>query len=297
MPELPEVETVCRTIHPLLCGRSIAGVELTWPRTLAMIDPATLQRSIFGKTIVDVTRRAKLIILMLDDGSAVSVHLRMTGELLISAAGTVPDPSREKYLRASFALDDRSVLDFYDVRKFGRISYLTPDLLQAVDAAYGIEPLTPAFTGAALHSLLTSRAKAAKSFLLDQTLIAGLGNIYVDEALFKAGIHPLTRSNEISPERANLLRDAIVEILANSIARHGTTLRDYRSGLGAEGGFRPHLRIYGFKAGQPCTACATPVERFVIAQRGTVACPTCQPMPQRADTQHRSVAQPPDHLG
>ena len=294
MPELPEVETVCRTIEPLLRGRAFVGFELSWPRTLAHPDPSTFTTSIVGHRIIAVSRRAKLILIHLDDDSAISVHLRMTGQLRVLGVDDIPQPSSEAYLRASFALDDGTSLDFSDVRKFGRIKYSTSTELDDLNLAYGVEPLTAEFTAARRHALLRSRSRSINALLLDQTIVAGLGNIYVDEALFQSGIHPLTKSDQISTRKSARLRDAIVDILNGSISRHGTTLRDYRSGLGDEGSNQSFLRIYGLKAGHPCTVCSTPVERCVIAQRGTVFCPRCQPKPRRACTRRQSVPLPRD---
>ncbi|HUG15467.1 MAG TPA: DNA-formamidopyrimidine glycosylase [Thermomicrobiales bacterium] len=282
MPELPEVETVRRTLGPLITGRSIAGFVLCWDRTVARMDGNSFLDLIIDRTIVDVNRRGKLVILELSDGARVSVHLRMTGELFALPADRQRVPDRERYLRALFSFDDGSSLAFYDVRKFGRICYLTPGDYEDVDRALGVEPLSAAFSVDCLHSILSSRSRAIKPLLLDQIVIAGLGNIYVDEALFAAGIHPLMRAHDISVEQARLLHRAIVEILSASIDRRGTTLRDYRGGVGEPGQNQSHLRIYGIRPGHPCTSCGYPVARLVVGQRGTVYCPRCQLAPEYA---------------
>jgi formamidopyrimidine-DNA glycosylase len=295
MPELPEVETVRRTLAPLLTKRTITAFELHWPRTLNDIDPGEFRRHLVDRSISGVNRRGKLIIFEMEDGWRVTVHLRMTGELLAVPRHASPDSSRSRHLRASFKLDDETLLAFYDVRKFGRISLLSPSSFAVLDTMLGIEPLSPEFTDHRLFAILSSRNRSIKPLLLDQSLIAGLGNIYVDEALFRSGIHPTTRSSALSLEDAGRLRNAIVDILNVAVSRRGTTIRDYRSGLGDQGQNQSYLRIYGLRAGSPCTACSTPVVRITVGQRGTVYCPRCQPAHVTPDTPHRSICQPPDH--
>jgi formamidopyrimidine-DNA glycosylase len=279
MPELPEVETVARTLHPLISGRHITDVELRWERTLQAGDPASFAASILGRRIDRVGRRAKLILFHLDDGSAISVHLRMTGELLFRDGATPRAAQREPYLRAVFQLSGDAELLFYDTRKFGRIAYLPPGTLGQVDRRYGIEPLSDSFTAAELARILGSRARQIKPLLLDQAVIAGLGNIYVDEALHRAGIHPLSHSAEIDEARIERLYTAIREVLQTAIDLHGTTFRDYRSGIGEPGENQSRLLVYGRKAGSPCLTCGAGLARLVIGQRGSTYCPTCQPVP------------------
>lgn len=282
MPELPEVETVRRTLRPLLQGRMLSGFDLYWDRTLVDMTAGEFARHVAGSTILDVNRRGKLVILELNREVRISVHLRMTGELLVVTRDGTVDSSRERHLRASFALDDGSTLLFYDIRKFGRIAYLTPQQYERLNADLGVEPLSAEFTDDVLTRILQTRARSIKPLLLDQTVVAGLGNIYVDEALFASRIHPLTKANMIADHQARTLRHAIVEILASSVDRHGTTLRNYRSGTGEQGENQAHLRIYGLKRGEPCATCSTPVERLVVGQRATVFCPSCQPVPPYA---------------
>jgi len=280
VPELPEVETVCRTLEPKVTGRSIEAFELLWPRTIGAHDSAEFASSIRGRRIVDVVRRAKLIVFHLDNHSAMTVHLRMTGELLWLDVNQAPEETRLPYLRAEFLLDDGSQLLFFDTRKFGRIDCLTPDELQDMSASYGIEPLEAGFTDTWLHASLTKRRRQLKPLLLDQTFIAGLGNIYVDEALFASGLHPQTRSHLVTFEQARWLRSAITSVLLGALERRGTTLRDYRSGLGEAGTNASQLRVYGRKAGSPCPRCGTGLERLVVGQRGSIFCPACQPVVQ-----------------
>ena len=277
MPELPEVETVCRTLAPVVTGRTIESFELLWPRTVGAHDPTDFTSRIGGRRIVEVRRRAKLIVFQLDDGSAMTVHLRMTGELLWLASDKTPDANRLPYLRAEFLLDDGSGILFFDTRKFGRITHLRPVDLELMDSSFGIEPLAAEFTTEWLHSHLTNRHRQLKPLLLDQSFVAGLGNIYVDEALFAAGLHPLTRSHLVTRRQADQLRAAVVGVLRGALVRRGTTLRDYRSGLGERGDNASHLQVYGQKPGSPCPRCGTGLNRLIVGQRGSIYCPVCQP--------------------
>lgn len=278
MPELPEVETLRRTLHDPLVGKRIDALHVFWPRT---IEPHALEKlslALVGRSIVGTRRRGKLLIVDLDDGAALTVHLRMTGELLYRPDARTPrDADREPYLRAVFTLSDGAELCFYDIRKFGRIGYVAPD--EALDPAprIGIEPLSPEFTLPALRALL-SRRRAMKPLLLDQTLVAGLGNIYVDEALFRAGIHPLQPADQLTDDQIERLHRSIVAVLSEAIENRGTTFRDYRSGLGESGANKERLRVYGRPAGSVCVECGGTLERLVVGQRGTILCPSCQPL-------------------
>jgi len=279
MPELPEVETVRRTLDPLIRGRVIADFDLRWHRTLEYPDLDAFTESVIGAAITEVTRRAKLIVIHLDSGAAITVHLRMTGELLFwPDPGVERNADREPYLRAVFTFQDESRLLFYDTRKFGKIAYRSASELGNLDQQLGDEPLEPGFTASRLAEILSSRRRQIKPLLLDQTVIAGLGNIYVDESLFRSRIHPLQISSGIDEDRVRLLHAAIVNVLATAVAHHGTTLRDYRSGLGEPGQNQTRLRIYGLKPGTACPDCGSPLERLVIGQRGSIFCPSCQPL-------------------
>lgn len=279
MPELPEVETVRRVLEPLLRGRTVEGVELRWERTLEL--PLDLFRArVVGRKIEGVGRRGKLLLMQLDDGGTVTVHLRMTGELLFREdAGAERDARREPYLRALLSLSGGAELLFYDVRKFGRIGLLPAEGGTTLERRLGIEPLDEAFTPEALAALLRGRARRMKPLLLDQQVIAGLGNIYVDESLFRARIHPLLPARDVPDERVAALHRAIVDVLRTAVELQGTTLRDYRTGTGASGGNQTRLLVYGQRPGTPCPECGTPLERLVITQRGSIFCPNCQPLP------------------
>ena len=288
MPELPEVETVARTLDPLIRGRVIEEFELRWPRTLETPSLDAFTNAVIGRSIGSVGRRGKLIVIRISDGGALTIHLRMTGELLFREDARVErSPSREPYLRARFAFTDGCELVFYDTRKFGRIAYRTADDYATLAETLGVEPLDDAFSSERLFDVLRVRHRQMKSLLLDQTIIAGLGNIYVDEALFRARIHPLQRASAIDEDRSRALHAAIVDILSTAIALHGTTLRDYRTGLGKSGENQNRLRIYGLKTGTPCPECGTPLERIVVGQRGTIFCPSCQPLVPVSGTPRR----------
>jgi formamidopyrimidine-DNA glycosylase len=261
-----------------LQGSTIDAFELRWPRTLEWPEAAAFTAAITGRRIGGVGRRGKLVVVRLDDGSVITVHLRMTGELKYSVDGpTTRDTARDAYLRAVFSLAGGHELLLYDTRKFGRIRHWPATDVEALDRLVGLEPLDASFTTEALARVLAARRRQVKPLLLDQQVIAGLGNIYVDEALHQAGIHPLHVSNEIDAEHTQRLHDAIVDVLSSAIDNRGTTLRDYRSGLGGAGSNQFQLRIYGSRPGDPCTSCGTPIERIVVGQRGTVFCPRCQP--------------------
>lgn len=278
MPELPEVETLRRTLHGLLIEQRITGFELLWHRTIDPLTVEDFETSVVGQTIKNTRRRGKLLILDLDDGASVTIHLRMTGELLFRPDATLPRaPARESHLRAVFGLSDKAELCFYDTRKFGRIALISPENTATHPSRLGIEPLSEDFTVTALASLLRRR-RAIKPLLLDQSAIAGLGNIYVDEILFRSGVHPLQPAEHLSNDQVGLLHRVIVEVLNDAIEHQGTTFSNYRSGLGEPGSNQERLQVYGRPPGAACLRCEGTLERLVVGQRGTILCPTCQPL-------------------
>lgn len=288
MPELPEVETVCRTLDPVLTGKRFVSFELLWPRTLAYPDETAFLRHIAGENVLGVHRRAKFIVIELSCRAAITIHLRMTGELLYRPSGAATGDFQDTiHLRAAFLFDDGSELLFRDVRKFGRISYFTHEQLSILNDELGIEPLDVSFTPEWLELNLRKRKRQLKPLLLDQTFIAGLGNIYVDESLFLASLHPLTRSDTIISAQAGELHRAIVHTLTGAVERRGTTLQDYRSGMGEPGENKSSLRIYGSRPGSPCPRCGVGLERLVIGQRGSIFCPSCQPISRASNTPSR----------
>jgi formamidopyrimidine-DNA glycosylase len=271
VPELPEVETLARDLRKLLCGAQFQAVTLFWTRSVAMPAADELVQGLPGQRILDVSRRGKFLQFSLSGPSYLLIHLRMSGHVQVEPS-TAP---RGPYARAVFDLTDGRRLVFSDPRKFGRIYWLTqPDL---VLGALGPEPLADDLTLDAFRSLLAMRKGALKPLLLNQALLAGLGNIYTDEALFRAGLHPQRKANTLTEDEVARLYTAIREVLQQAIGNRGTTLADarYRDAEGRPGHNRESLRVY-HRTGEPCPCCGTPIERAVVGGRGTHFCPHCQ---------------------
>ena len=278
MPELPEVETTARLLRPQLVGRRFESCEVRWPRTLGGLAPRAFATAIEGVRVRSVGRRAKWIVLELGRSRApagvLCVHLRMTGRLQIDAAD-VPPGSWE---RVRIALDDGRVLRFVDPRKFGRMRYARRP--EEVLGDLGPEPLAPEFTAEWFADALRARRRLLKPLLLDQTFLAGLGNIYADESLHRAGLHPLGRSERVDDAAAARLRDAIRDVLREAIAREGSSFDTfYRTPDGRPGSYQDQFRVYG-RTGKACLVCETPIRYMVVAQRGSHLCPRCQPRPR-----------------
>lgn len=273
MPELPEVETIARELHELLVGRTITAVEVCWPRTIATPSPTQFERQIVGQTVQAVDRRGKFLVLQLSEGTTLLVHLRMSGQLLWESAAS---PS-EKHLRVVFTLDDGSTLRFRDQRKFGRM-WLVDDP-QVVLGRLGPEPLVDDFTPDALARRLARHSGMLKPLLLNQGFLAGLGNIYADEVLFRAGLHPQRKANSLNEDEVVRLYRAIRQVLEEAITGQGTTFDGvYQQVNGASGGFQDSLQVYG-RTGEPCPRCGKPIERVTVGGRSTHFCPHCQPAP------------------
>ena len=270
MPELPEVETVARGLHRHLAGARFTGAAVYWPRTLARPAPDELQTRIAGRRVRSVGRRGKYVVFDLDRGYLL-VHLKMSGRLAVVPAGQPPDP----HTRATFDLDDGRQLRFQDTRKFGRV-YLV-DELEEITAPLGPEPLADDFSPDDFVRLLAGRAGRLKSLLLNQEFLAGLGNIYADEVLFAAHLHPLRRADSLTGAEQTRLYEAIRSVLQRAVASGGTTLpdRNYLDAEGREGAYQNEVAVYGRK-GKPCRECGTPIERLVIGGRSTHFCPRCQ---------------------
>ena len=283
MPELPEVETVVRCLRPQLEGRTIASFRARWPRVTAPALPEEFARQVAGRIIHAVRRRGKYILFDLDRGH-IHLHLRMTGRLLVLTDGST---AAQPHVTAEFDLsnlsgtprranaqgqDDRQLV-FQDMRKFGRVGYL--DDLAPLEVCLGPEPLSSRFTPRAFHRLLQDRQRRIKPLLLDQSFIAGLGNIYVDETLFLARIHPETPASRLTLARTRALHRAIQEVLTESIQHDGTTIINFQYGEGNTGRYRELLRVFR-QAGEPCPVCGTPLAKIRVAQRGTYICPRCQ---------------------
>ena len=278
MPELPEVETIRAQLAERIPGRTFTRVEVYDPKLVSPEEPGWFADGVTGRRIVGVDRRGKYLLIELDDGRTLAVHLRMTGRLHWQAGA--PDPG-ERFLRARFHLDDGSSLTFGDMRRFGRAWLVDGDRREREAywrARVGVEPLTPRFTARVLAQLLEGRRGPIKAVLLNQALVAGLGNMYVDEALFAARIHPLRPAGDLDPEEIRRLHRAIRDRLAAAVAAGGASIDSYRDGLGEKGSMQDLLRVH-LHAGEPCPRCGTTIRKTRVAQRGTYWCPTCQPEP------------------
>ncbi len=266
MPELPEVETIVRDLRPQLTGCTITGVWIGWARTVATPD---FERRVVGQTITGVGRRGKYLTFALSGGDTLLIHLKMTGRLQVMPAGA----PRLKHDRVIFTLDDGRELHFNDSRKFGRV-YVVADPAQAL-ASLGPEPLDDDFTAADFAALIARRKGRLKPLLLNQAFLAGVGNIYADEALFVAGLHPQRRADTLSTAQIEDLYRAIRHVLREAIRHEGTTVSWYRKVNGDEGQHQNHLLVYG-RRDEPCTRCGEPIRRIVVGGRGTHFCPRCQ---------------------
>jgi formamidopyrimidine-DNA glycosylase len=271
MPELPEVETICRSLRdgtadaPSLVGEQIIGVRLGWPRHVVEPSPTNFRRRIRRQSVRQIDRRGKFILLSLDRDSLL-VHLMMSGDLFIAPAGA----RRTTHDHTIFRLASGRQLRFRDPRKFGRV-FLVADP-ETVLKRLGPEPLSAGFQVKKLQLILNRHKRALKPLLLDQTAIAGLGNIYADEALHRARLHPLRSSQTLQPSEVRALWKGIRAALREGLRHNGASIDWVYRG----GNFQNHFRVYG-RAGQPCPVCGTTIARSVIGQRSTFACPNCQP--------------------
>lgn len=275
MPELPEVETYVRELAPLLAGRKVMNAEVFWPRTIAFPDAETFAAQIAGQRFEQFGRRGKYMLLGLESGLTLIVHLRMTGHLLVIA----PDAPIDKHTHVVMALRDGDRLIFQDSRKFGRI-WLVADPAPVL-AKIGPEPFGEAFTCDALSAALHGRTASIKALLLDQSIVAGVGNIYADESLFRARIHPVRPAGELSGGEIANLHKAIREVLSEGIENAGSSLgtsglQNYSRPGGAPGGFQEKFAVFR-RTGAECYECGTLIQRIVLAQRSTHFCPNCQP--------------------
>ncbi|MGY3765128.1 DNA-formamidopyrimidine glycosylase [Vagococcus vulneris] len=273
MPELPEVETVRKGLNKLVRGKEIQSVEVRWPKIIERPAAEEFVHELIGEIIEDVQRRGKYLIFKLTHYDMVC-HLRMEGKFDFHA-----DQKDEitKHTHVLFTFSDGSELLYLDVRKFGRFT-----LLEKNEAVHykgiqklGPEPVEPDFDLTTFSKKLKRHSKAIKPLLLDQTLVTGLGNIYVDEALFRAKIHPETPADELSEAQIKELHQDIIDVLARAVEAGGTTIRTYKNALGNAGTFQVKLVVYG-KEGTPCPRCGTEIFKIKVAQRGTHFCPNCQ---------------------
>jgi formamidopyrimidine-DNA glycosylase len=287
MPELPEVETVARQLDPELRGRRIERLEVLDGRWSRPVPPAQLGEAVSGATIRGLGRRGKYLLLALDGERTLVMHLRMTGNLVLVEGEAVIDPSEgrrlyegerstsARHLRARFVLDDGREVWFTDPRRFGEAQLVEDDGLEARFVRLGMEPFSPEFTAAALGEMAAGRTVPLKSFLLDQARVAGVGNIYADEALFRARLHPLSPAGSMKPEHHEALRDAVVAALEAGIDNGGSSIDDYRDGRGEKGTMQDEFLVHT-RAGEPCPDCGTAIVRIVVGGRSTYYCPSCQ---------------------
>ncbi len=302
MPELPEVETVARDLQRWVAGATIADAVVHWERTVRHPQPGErFAAEVAGATIRRVSRRAKSVLLHLDDGRVMTVALRMTGALIVTQPGMPDDP----YARVVFLLADGRELRYRDVRKFGRIGLWPGGGLRSVGAGrgtrsrrvaeggrgyrigevfsgHGPEPLQRSFTVRRFAERLSRRSAKLKSLLLDQGFIAGVGNIYADEALWRARLHPLRAADTLADRDVRRLHRAVRQVLREGIANRGASFSDYVSADGEPGANAERLAVYR-RTDQPCYRCGRPIKRIVVGQRSTHFCPRCQPAPVGSD--------------
>ena len=270
MPELPEVETIVKGLRGPLIGRTFTGVHVGWENIVVRPTVPEFQRRIRGQQILGIRRRGKYLIFDLSGGDSLIIHLKMTGQLMVKPG----DAPADKYGHTVFDLDDGNQLRFLDMRKFGRV-YLVADENEVV-GSLGPEPLADDFTLSQFSALVRKRKGALKPLLLNQQFIAGMGNIYTDEALFVAGIHPRRKADTLTDAEIECLYRAIRQVLRQALADEGTTFDGaYRKVDGREGGHQENLKVFRRK-GQPCPRCGRAIERIVLGGRGTYFCPRCQ---------------------
>lgn len=290
MPELPEVETIARQLQGLVVGRRISEFVSHWHRLTEPLPAKHFAARLRGRQITAVGRRGKFVVLELDGGEALIVSLRMTGQLLFREEGAAED----RFVRAALSFEDGSLLRFADTRKFGRMAIV--DRAELADPvrerrpaagiplhrSLGIEPLSRRFTVRWLAAMLKRRSRAAiKPLLLDQREIAGVGNIYDIEALWRAKIHPLRAAGSLRPDEVAGLHEAIRWVLRKGIRYGGASRRDYVDARGNEGRMQREFNVYG-RAGEPCPRCGRAIVRTVVGGRGTFHCPRCQRAPRVA---------------
>ncbi|MGB7587777.1 MAG: bifunctional DNA-formamidopyrimidine glycosylase/DNA-(apurinic or apyrimidinic site) lyase [Solirubrobacterales bacterium] len=302
MPELPEVETVCRQLDPELAGQRIERLEVLDERWCRPVAPAELEQAVSERTIEGLGRRGKYLLLALEEAQTLVMHLRMTGNLILVDDGDALDPSEgrrlyegerstsERHLRARFALEDGRELWFTDPRRFGEGFLIDNTDLERRFERLGVEPLSGEFTAEVLAGVAAKRTAPLKSFLLDQSTVAGVGNIYADEALFRARLHPLSPAGSMRPEHHEALRDAIVAALEAGIDGGGASIDDYRDGRGERGRMQDEFLVHT-REGEPCPRCDGTIVRIVVAGRSTYYCPNCQVRLRRRPRRRRRPAQ------
>ena len=310
MPELPEVETVARQLEPELEGHRIEALEVLDERWSRPVPAAELEKAVGGRTIEGVGRRGKYLLLALNGAQTLVMHLRMTGNLVLVEPAEpgadaedreMLDPSEgrrlyegerstsERHLRARFALDDGREVWFTDPRRFGEAFLIdNVDLETRFAGRVGVEPLSPEFTPEALGAMAAGRTAPLKSFLLDQSGVAGVGNIYADEALYRARLHPLSPAGSMKPEHLVALRDGVVAALEAGIDSGGSSIDDYRDGRGEKGTMQEKFLVHT-REGEPCPSCDGEIVRIVVGGRSTYFCPSCQVKLRKRPRRRRPV--------
>lgn len=274
MPELPEVETIARDLQRKVAGATIAGVQVSKPDVLRVVGAAALKKRTTGASITRCWRRAKLVILDLSTGDRLVVSLRFTGALLVDD-GSLSDEDR-RYSTVRWLLRDGRTLHYREVRRLGTVSLMRPRQFDAYVTRLGVEPLEPAFTPGLLYALLRASRQAVKKRIMDQSAVVGVGNIYANEALWRAGIDPSRAANAVRRAESDRLHAEIIAVLRDALDNRGTSFRDYRDSSGERGGFGERLAAYG-REGQPCHRCgARLIGTHEIDGRATVLCARCQ---------------------
>jgi formamidopyrimidine-DNA glycosylase len=274
VPELPETETIANDLNRAICGARISGVRVSKADVLRDVTAAQLRRRILGSQVARCWRRAKLVVIDLSSGDRLVVQPRFTGALLLDEGQLSEKELR--YSTVALALDDGRTVHYRDIRRLGTVALMNPKRFEAYSASLGAEPLDPAFTAEHLSALLRCSRQAVKKVLMDQRAVVGIGNIYANEALWRAHIDPSRVARNISETETRGLYDDIVRVLTESIEARGTSFRDYRDATGARGAFADRLAVYG-RAGQPCPRCGHRlVGTHAIDGRMTVLCANCQ---------------------
>jgi formamidopyrimidine-DNA glycosylase len=282
VPELPEVETIRRALAPLVEGRTFARVDILDPRWSRPLPPSELAAALTGKRIERFGRRGKYLVWSLSGDLFLAQHLRMSGAVLLEPS---PEPA---HVRVRIELRPRLRLVVVDPRRFGTAELVrgAPALEAFFASRLGLEPFEEGFTAAHLRALARGRSAPVKALLLDQRSVAGVGNIYADESLFRAGLHPLRPARSLSSAQCSRLRDAVVEVLSEAIDAGGSSISDFRSVDGVHGAFQNAFRVHR-RAGEPCPNCGRTIVKLTVAGRGTYVCERCQPRP-RGSAQGRS---------
>ena len=285
MPELPEVETIRLALEPHVVGRRFVRVEIHDPRLVRPFEPTAIAAELEGERVAALERRGKYLVVRFESGRVLLIHLRMTGSLRHAGGGSLED---DPYRRAVVRLDDGSDVAYRDVRRFGTWHLFEPHEVDPYLAErLGREPLERGFTARRLAERLEGRKAPLKAALLDQRTVAGLGNIYVDEALWRAQLHPLREAGSLDSEETAHLTKGIRAALRAGIARQGASLRDYATPDGRRGRMQERFRVYD-RAGEPCPRCGTPIDKIRVAGRGTWYCPSCQAASRSARRPSRS---------